>query len=370
LEKIEVTTNYKGWWYIVLFPTLQFLVVLVIIPFFVAIIQGDNVNDLLMVLSIFITIPISLFLTVKTYPFFLKLAERKISRIIIENNTLSWQFRKHIKSIILSEMHNAIISFGVSPVYNMQALGLSIMNKKDSINICTFNFHNSKLRELFPAEFFISSTVITPEEGLPAFQLNYAEPTHKAFIDKLLISLWDNRNKNPYFVFTNKFPWERTPSPAFTSIREFYKNKLSSDDKKFIDSITSQVIAEVNSYLKITPDYLIGLKLPTKFQMLFSKDLDPEIYYIMPLKYIKADVLLPKTDLSTYLFVQSIDTAINKSHTGSHLIHVNYTIKITGKRDNGTKVELVFEWVSPTDENYWESKYILKYINENYEMYS
>lgn len=366
MGKIKLRVPYKGWWYIVILPTLEFLLCLFLIPYFAAVLQGDEVNDWIMFGAIIISIPVGLGIAVVTYPLLLKLAGKKYAEIKLENNIVSYITGTHWKSVDFSKPHSLVISGGISPVYSHQALGITINDKKNWVNFFIKNLSGNDFLQHFPAAFFVLPTVISPAEGLPGFEMDCRDDNQKSFALQLLDLIWINRNNNKYFLFANKLPWNRKPAPAFTYIKTYRWKLLDEVSKNFITRLKSEVIVEINESLKLTPDYLLGLEWYSGISYLLDKDFEPDIYYVMPLGYFKTEELIPSQDYSNYSIVTGVNTMLNQSVTSSSLIRNVYRIRITGKGEDGKSLKLEFEWIGPTDDNYWEAQYTLRFINRKW----
>lgn len=341
---MKIKTEYKSGWYIVIFPTLQFVIIVLGIPLAVGFLTSSS---LWAGLSFFLSVPLGLFLAVTTYPFYLKLMtlnkKRNFGIIQLEKNHLIFQIGEEKEKILdLNQEYKATIASNRSATH----INISSENTKADYSIFIRGWNRKKTLEVFPAEYFIEDRVISPEMGMFGFELNIRTKEVMDFVNNLLLTLWLTRQKNKLFLIYQKFPWDSLPTPKFDYIKTFEEKNITWEEQQFLKEIEKKIFSTPIPYLALTPDYLIAYKMKTflkDFSDYYFKEKNNPVqkYFVIPLGKVKVKVLTP--------------------------INVNdpsfYYLEIQCYDYNKKPVKLRFDWIGPTDENYYESKFFVQFIN-------
>lgn len=353
---LKVKTNYKSGWYIVILPVLEFLIIFFSIPIYLS--NHFAGNGFVIFLGMILTIILAFGIPVATFRFFMALANRGSGEIELEDNLIKWKAgRGRKKEINLSTKNKILIAAGTSPLDNASIL---ISGEKESAYIYINNFSLEKVLKNFPHQYFIDEAAIAPEKGMPGFSLEAKTSGAEEFFSHLLSILWQNRHQNEIFLIYEKFPWGKKPAPASAYIKEInFKNKTA-EEEKLIKKLKEEIISKPVPWLAATSDYLLGYIYDSAIKSVFSAE--PDRYLIMPLGKISAKESLPTPELGKLLLGQTIITAMG-GRGGPYLEH-KYYLEISGTNADSKKISKVFEWVGPGDNEYYEGKAFVKFVNK------
>lgn len=374
---MKIAVEYKSGWYVVIFPTLQFLIILFGIPMVVGFLSK---NDFLVFLSFIVSFVLALVLAVVTYPFYLKFmasdTKRNFGGIELNDKLLTFQIGKGKKQVIdLNQEYKVEIAADK----NATQLNIYSNDYKSHSSIFISGINRSKVLELYPAKYFLNEIAISPEMGMFGFDLNAKNPEALNLVTNLLLALWETRRKNTLFSIYKKFTWEKHPHPESDCIRTFDVEYMSLKDKELITKVEREILSSPVPYLAVTPDYLIGYEMKTFLEdstdYFKGKKNIIKKYFLMPLGKISAEVVIPAPDFKDYLagktiisFVSSI-AGQDATGKGVYLQDVRY-LEVSGYGASRELINLLFEWPGPADDNYDESKFFVRFINRRGDYYA
>jgi len=119
----------------------------------------------------------------------------------------------------------------------------------------------------------------------------------------LLDRLWEHRQYNERFGCFSQHPWERPPRPAFGDIRLIETERMTAEEKRFIDELCQQFVDHLSgSYVRLKPDDLVGW-IDRSWKSRWSGR--PDAYCIMPLGHMTAEVSAVRTAGGGRVLLQS-----------------------------------------------------------------
>jgi hypothetical protein len=355
MGRFKIGAAYKSGWYVVVIPTLFFLIILLGMPALLHALGLKATNHV--ILGLVLGFVVGIAACIYAYKFLLKMATEGNDEISIEGSVIKWKRGDSWKSLDLGSEHLARINSGPQDAFGEPAIDLVIHNKTDSVGICMHGRGRDAVLKLFPHEHFISETNINHGEGFPEFDLQAGIEKTDGFFNKLLASLWTYRKFNEAFETHGKFPWKTHPEPAFTHIREVIYKQGPDADREFIDILKKESVSSPVPWLCITPDYVVGYTHTDAefFMDIVTGNNDPESYFVMPLGQVSADEPVLKPD-----FAQMFVRAMLKSnfHEGDV-----FSLIISGTDDAGHEMKIEFPWPGASGEGSDERSAFIKFIN-------
>lgn len=362
--EIVICLRYQSAWLTVVLPTVLFLLVWWGIFVGVLALAHWNLPGWRGVVAFFLPIPVSLAISVFFHGRFRRLAERGRGVASLSGNTVSWSRRLGRRRVDLGGPYRARISAGRSGLGEASA---SITFYPECEIFHLRGVSRAEVLEVFPEPYFIDELSVTPEEGLWGFDLRADHPQHRMFFLALLDKLWQSRKNNSAFLTFEKFPWRRTPQPGFTYIKMIDMSESSSHEQHLIEELENQIIDGLHGALvRLTPDYHDGYVYDSVWSKVSGV---PRHCCLMPLGYISAEVSLPQPDWTPFLVGHALKEALltmaggATSESGGYipLSHRHY-LRITGRDQKGSPLELLFAWYDPGDPEYEEAEFVLRFV--------
>lgn len=135
---------------------------------------------------------------------------------------------------------------------------------------------------------------------------------------------------------------------------ETFVNELQS---QFLDSLT-------NSYVRVTPDYLVGWVYRSWKSTWTGK---PDYYCIIPLGHVTAEASVPQPDWKPFVVGHALREALEAILEADPdywtTLRDRYYLYVRGRGEDGAPLELAFDWYGPGDDEYEESKLVVRFVN-------
>ncbi len=359
----KITISYMSGFFTVILPTGIFLFVFIGLPLLLFGLLDWNFPEWIPYLSCGLSLILAFAVSILTYPLLLKLAGRGRGELVLEEERLRWRRGLRWQEVNLRQPHEASLAAGGSGLGKRHA-SITIHAPHEVM----LHLHNALREEVlqhFPAPYFVEELALTPQEGLWGFELDAADPVASDFFFSLLDHLWENRHHNERFHRFLRYPWERPPQPAFSHIRLIETERMTAEEKRLIDELCQQFVDNLsNSYVRLTPDYLVGW-VYRSWKSHWSGQ--PDYYCIMPLGQITAEVSLPRPDWKPFVVGQVLlQTAASLSGAargyGPTLQHKRY-LYVRGKAQDGSSLELAFDWYDVADKEWEEAERFVRFVN-------
>ena len=279
---------------------------------------------------------------------------------MLEGDRLRWCTGRRWHEVDFTQPHRAKIAAGTS--------GLSRPNAKITLYPEVQEIHLPGTRRedvlaLFPEPHFVDELAILPEEGTWGFVLSANDPAAVRFFQDLLTCLWRNRKGNEYFRLWQKFPWRHRPRPAFRHIRIIDRETATPEEQSFVESLSAQVVSSLGD-VQVTPDYLLGWLYRSLRSQLDGR---PDAWCVMPLGYIRAEVSLPRPDWKPFIVGHIMKGAAASAlgattPAGGPYLEDRRYLHVRGRGENGSPLELAFEWYGPGDQEYDEAEFLVRFV--------
>jgi len=349
---------YKSGWFVVVIPTLTFLMAWFGSSLLVLALLDWNVSDWVGILICGSGILPGLMVSVAIYPLLLRLVARGQGELCLEGAALRWRSGLRWHEIDFAQPHHAEMAAEQDTL-------LTLQGNNTYVNIYFRGLPRREVLNLFPAPFFVDDLVVTPEMGSWGFDVTVDGPTVGDFATALLETLWHQRRQNRYFLMYEKFPWNRCPQPDFRHIRLIEWEKRSAEDEAFVKELEPHFIDGLTgSYVRATPDYLVGWVYQSVHSTLSGQ---PDYYCVMPLGYISAEVSLPRPDWKPFIIGHMLKEALatvlgTTAPSGGPYLEHRYYLYVRGRAIDGAPLELAFDWYGLVDNEYKEAKFLVRFI--------
>ncbi len=365
MEK-RVTIPYTSGWFTVVLPTALFLIVFLFIwigiPTLLNMRWGWTIPDWFPLLTCGAGVVIGLGLAVAVYPLFLRLAGGRQGELVLEGDRLRWRVGRKRGEMDLARPHRAAIAAGRS--------GLGEANASITLypGVEIIHLHGASREEVlrhFLAPDFVEEQAVTSTEGLWGFELQADDPAAGDFFFSLLDGLWRNREQNSRFQIYARYPWDRPPQPAFRHIRLIETERMTPEEEAFIADLLDRFVDGLtDSYVRVTPDYLVGWVYRSWRSTWTGR---PDYYCIMPLGHIRAEVSLPQPDWKPFIISQVLLEAASSvtgaSRTYGPSLQDRRYLYVRGRGKDGSPLELAFDWYNLTDEKWEEAEMMVRFVN-------
>ncbi|WP_165276185.1 hypothetical protein [Thermotoga sp. Ku-13t] len=292
----------------------------------------------------------------------MKAAKKKYGTLSFEDEQLEYRIGKRKGKIDLKRPYDARIRAGSSGVGKLAA---QIDFPQAGLIIHLHGAIRQEVLNTFPEPYFIDELSILPEEGLWGFTFTANDPEQKRFFFTLLEHLLKNREKNTYFQDYAHYPWYREPSPAFSYIKLIKTDSMTVYEKDFIETLLTQFVDRLeNSYVRATPDYLVGWV----YRSLKSAWTGvPDYYCIMPLGHVHVEVSYPKPNWKLFVIghvvLETVSSLAGSSRPYGPTLQDQRYLYVRGCDEKGRVLEMAFDWYDPTDSQYEESKRLVRFVN-------
>lgn len=139
---------------------------------------------------------------------------------------------------------------------------------------------------------------------------------------------------------------------------------MTPEEKAFISELLTQFVDSLShSYVRLTPDYLVGWVYRT-WKSTWSGQ--PDYYCIMPLGYIRAEISLPQPDWQPFILSQVLLEAVSylggTSRAAGPPLQDRRYLYVRGRGKDDRQLELVFDWYDLTDKEWEEGEIFVRYI--------
>ncbi len=356
---------YTSGFFTVVLPTLFFLIVFfsiwIGIPTLLNLRWGWSIPDWFPLLTCGLGIVAGLGLAVVVYPLFLRLAEGQQGELVLEGDLLRWRIGRKRREFDFSRPHRAQIAAERSGLGEANA---NITLYPDVEIIHLRGVTREEVLAHFPVAYFVGEQALTPAEGLWGFEFRSEDPPAREFFFALLDCLWRNREQNSLFQLYARYPWDRQPRPAFDYIRLIETERMTPEEKAFISELLTQFVDSLShSYVRLTPDYLVGWVYRT-WKSTWSGQ--PDYYCIMPLGYIRAEISLPQPDWQPFILSQVLLEAVSSlggtSRAAGPPLQDRRYLYVRGRGKDDRQLKLVFDWYDLTDKEWEEGEIFVRYI--------
>ncbi|MEJ5230015.1 MAG: hypothetical protein WHT65_08430 [Pseudothermotoga sp.] len=360
---MQIKALYISGKFTILIPVLEFLLVWIGLPILIFSFLRWQIAGWIIFLSFIATFVLALALSVLTYGFIRRLSRERYGTLSLENDVLIYQSGRRRGTIDLKTPHELLIYAGTSGTYEPAA---QLYFRKVGLIIHLYGASREEVLSVFSEPYFVEELSILPEEGLWGFKLLADEPEHKRFFFALLESAWQNREKNECYKSFTHYPWHEKPKPAFKRIKVIKTDSMTAEEKEFIDQLLKQVVDKLeDSYIRATPDYLVGWAYKT---LKSNWTGIPDYYFIMPIGHVQVEVSRPRPDWKPFIIGHIVVEALNTlgGSGGSHggiTLHDKRYLYVRGRGEDGKKLELAFDWYNLTDSLYEESKRFVQFAN-------
>lgn len=363
----KLTVPYTSGSFTVTLPTVLFLAVFLFIwigiPTLLNLRWGWSIPDWFPLLTCVLGVVIGFGVSVAVYPLFLRLAEGRQGELLLEEERLRWHIGRRRRQIDFTQPYKVKIAAGAVRADTAHA---SITLYPDSEIIHLHGVSREEVLRCFPAPYFVDEQAITSAEGLWGFELQAENPAERDFFFALLDCLWRNREQNTLFQLYARYPWERPPQPAFDYIRLIETERMTPEEKAFISELLTQFVDGLSdSYVRLTPDYLVGW-VYRSWKSTWSGQ--PDYYCIMPLGHIRAEVSLPQPDWKPFILSQvlleGLSSLSGAARAAGPTLQDRRYLYVRGRGKDGQRLELAFDWYDLTDEKWEEGEVFVRYIGE------
>lgn len=350
MTDVHVKAGHRSAWFVVVLPTIEFLVILFGMPvlFHHVGLQGTS-YVLLGLVAGFVA---AILVCVKTYGILLKMASRGSGELRLDGNGLKWQVNGKWKSLDLNGMHFAKIGVGGGYSDDSTGAGFSLGGDggSEGIGIHVRGVEPEDVLRLFPHPYFVDEFAIKPEEGAHGFDLAIQDEGVKTFLETLLAMLWKTRNSNKSFLAYRKFPWESMPDPEVVHIRKLAFRDGPTSNREYIRSLQQRVLSSPVPELAVTGDYLLGYQDDAPESLLdpTASNHEPAHFFVMPLGHVFMERNLP---------------------TFSHRWKVAemHSVTVKGLDESGEQISVDVPWIGPSlgasTEALDEAAAFIKFVN-------
>ncbi len=361
----RLTVPYTSGFFTVILPTALFLAVFFSIwlgiPTLLNLRWGWSVPDWFPLLTCGLGAAIGFGLAVAVYPLFLRLAEGRQGELLLEGERLRLHLGRRRRQIDFTRPHEAKIAAGHSGLGRANA-NITLYPGSEIIHL--HGASREAVVQHFPAPYFVDEQAVTSAEGLWGFELQAEDPAARDFFFALLDCLWRNREQNTLFQLYARYPWERPPQPAFGYIRLIETERMTPEEKAFISELLTQFVDGLSdSYVRLTPDYLVGW-VYRSWKSTWSGQ--PDYYCIMPLGHVRAEVSLPRPDWEPFIISQVLLEAVSSlsgaSRAAGPTLQDRRYLYVRGHGKDGQRLELAFDWYETTDAEWEEGEVLVRYI--------
>ncbi len=362
---MKIKAVYISGKFTVMIPLLEFLVIWIGLPVLIFSLLNWKISAWIIFLGFIGSLILSLFVCVITYRFVINLARKKYGEILLENDCLRYKIGRRRGMIDLKKPHDVRIRAGSSGLGQPAA---QIDFRQTGLMIHLYGAIREEVLNAFPESYFISELSVLPEEGLWGFTLYTDNPEQKRFFFALLELLWKNRDKNTYFQSYAHYPWHQKPNPAFKYIKVIKTDSMTFEEKEFINTILTQFVDKLeNSYVRATPDYLVGWAYKS-FKSTWTGT--PDYYCVMPIGYIHVEVSLPKPNWKPFIIghviLETLSNLIDSSRPYGPILQDHRYLYVRGYNENGEVLEMAFDWYDLTDSLYEESEIFVRFVSSRF----
>ncbi len=287
MESGRITVKNRSGFIVVFIPTLIFLVCFIGIPVTMGILM-ENPTGFIIFLGAVGGIVIGLFVSVITYRTVYKISDLIEKELFFQGSMLMQKSGKGVKELVdFSKDHILEIDAGSSPS-GLTLVTFEIQQGGKSIRLAGSNYSYERVMQRFPDELFIRNMPIAPYEGMGALEMDANVPEQLAFLDELLMLIWNYRNYNAAYRYHASFPWNEDIMPQFTAVKIIQGEAAYRENLSIIEQIKNSPLYSVEesyNYLFINRDYLmvcpskkIDMKLKTRifplgvFTMIFYRE--------------------------------------------------------------------------------------------------
>ncbi len=361
----KVTIPYTAACSSVILPTVLFLVIFfgigLGIPIWLSWQQGWTIPEWLPLVTLLLGVVAGLGVAVALYPLILRLAEGQQGELVLEGDLLRWRIGRKRRELDFSRPHRAQIAAGRSGLGEVNA---NITLYPDVEIIHLRGVTREEVLAHFPVAYFVGEQALTPAEGLWGFEFRSEDPPAREFFFALLDCLWRNREQNTTFQLYARYPWERQPQPAFRHICLIETETMTPQQKALIEELCASFVDGLKgSYVRLTPDYLVGWVYRT-WKSTWSGS--PDYYCLMPLGYIRAEVSLPQPDWKPFIvgqmLLEALSTVSGASRSYGPELQDRHYLYVRGRGQDGKRLEMAFDWYGPTDEEWEEGEVFVRFI--------
>ncbi|MEZ0396669.1 MAG: hypothetical protein ABWK53_09615 [Anaerolineales bacterium] len=274
---LRLTVPYRSGWFTVVLPVVLFLLIWIGGLIGIVALTGWEMPNWAGLLTCAGTLALGLISAVLTYPWMERLAARGRGEVILEGNHLRWRTGRRWREVDLSREYEAEIAAG--PFLHISVEGQSFLLRGA--------LTRQDVLRLFPEPDFVSIELA----GNWGFEFPKDMPQAVPFFEALLETLWRRREQNRYYRLFSRFPWQNVPRPDVHFIRFVPSKDASAVEKGFVERLQRQFLDSLtSSYVRVTPDYLVGLMFRPPLKGGWSAQ--PDSWCLMPLGYVRAEATL------------------------------------------------------------------------------
>jgi hypothetical protein len=359
---LNLRVPYRSGWFTVVLPTLEFFAVWWGLFVLVLALAHWDLPGWAGALAFFLPLPVALALCVPTYRLFCLLAQRGRGVVTLSGDRLRWRAGWRWHKIDLARPHHAAVAAGAS------GLGLRNASITLSPGMQLFHLrgaHRDDVLRVFPEPHFIDELAVLPEEGSWGFDLEKGDPTAECFFFALLERLWANRRQNARYRLFQRFPWDRRPQPAFDHIRVIDHDQRTPEEDALLRALEQQFVDGLaDSYVRLTPDYLVGYVYRSAHSQLSGA---PDFYCLMPLGHVSAEVSLPRPDWKPFLVGHVLKQAVaaalaTQAPSGGPYLENRRYLLVRGRGADGQPLELAFQWYDTVDKQWEEAEFLVRFV--------
>jgi hypothetical protein len=324
--KRTVQSIYVSGWFTVVIPLLIFLGFFPGLPILAIALLEQPLPEWLGISLYLLGCLLGFGVNVLLYPFLLRLAYRTRGDLMLAGQHLRWRTGWLWHDLNLGRPYRAEIAAGQSGTGSDENASITLESGKVIVHLR--GCHRDEVLRVFPEPYFVKDMAITAEEGLWGFNLNAGDAEQQTLFYDLLATLWSTREHNLLYRLFQKFPWERTPLPAFSHIEAIDARAMTHEQRAWLKQLESQVISAPTPTVKVTPDYLLGY--------------DGSRYYVMPLGNIFAEESIAASE------------------------DVDRTLNVKGMSRDGNPLTIKLpQWVHPSDATTEEGAFLVRFVNRS-----
>ncbi len=241
---------------VIILPTLLFLTILFGVPVGICMFF-NSVNGFVIFGGIAAGLVLACVASVVSYNKVIALSGNNLETLDLIGARLVRKRGRKESAIDLSRDHFSILESGMSRMNEAWTI-IEAGTGKNRLRVCARNYDPENAAKRFPDANFIGTNPISPNEGLPGYELDAGDGAHRVFIDDLLVMLWNTRDRDAWYRYHGTLPWSGEPAPEFAKIRVVQGESAYRENLAMIDRIRHNALYSVKeSCLYIDKDYMM-----------------------------------------------------------------------------------------------------------------
>jgi hypothetical protein len=227
------------------------------------------------ILSCLIGVTAATLVSIATYPLFQAIASKGKGMVRLEHHTLCWQVGGKQHVICLNQPYLAAVAVDTAAGGGGRTVLVEVENKRASMALYWTDVPADKVQDSFPAPYFIQATELLAKDSAPGFDLDGTDPSHLAFLEALLSSLWQTRHQNARFQTYSRFPWDVQPQPEYKHILVIDRSNPSPAERDLLAQEEPRTLFCIDT-LRLSPNYVL--------------DVEEEAVCAMPLGFVRTEL--------------------------------------------------------------------------------